>query len=716
MEWFSGLLGTIMNRCYGLFANYGAAIILFTVITKVILFPLSIWVHNNSIKMVKILPDLNRIKTKYFGDKDRISEEQSKLYKKEGYNPLATLIPLIIQITLLMGVVTVIYRPISYILKVPQGITESFIANVLERHDELDPESNSLQLAVIEDIQSGDQAALTSYYESFQSQEEAVKAVEQIRQFHLSFLGMDLSWIASIRGGFSLLAPILAAFSAWLLSIAENQANVLQKEQGWWGRYGTMIFSVLLSLYLGFYVPAGVALYWISSNILAIVQQYLLNWMIDPRKHVDYAALEETQKALDELEGPKEKFKFNDPLRKRVKEDYKRFFSVANKHLVFYSEANGFYKYYAGMIEYILKYTNIPIHYITSDPNDHIFEMAKDNSQIIPYYIDMKTLITLMMKMDADVVAMTMPDLETYQIKRSYVRKDIEYINLCHGIGSYNLTFRKGAVDHFDSVFLAGKHQVEEIRKQEKVYGLPEKVLVECGYPLLDDMRRDYQAASHEPHKIKTVLIAPSWHTGNIMESCLEEILDALKNEEYHIIVRPHPQHVRHNGPQLEALKAKYKNNTNIEIQTDFTSNSTVFEADIIVSDWSSVAYEFVFTTDKPAIFVNTPMKIMNPEYQKIDTVPFDIWTRNVVGMTVELDNVQEIRTKIAYLLSHSEEYRETIRNLTNEYVYNLGNSAEVGARYIIDAVFRKVRERHLEVQNYEQTITPKEELKEAQS
>ena len=694
MEWFSALLGTVMNICYCLCKNYGLAIILFTLITKIILFPLSVWVHNNSIKMVKMQPDLNRIKTRYYGDKDTISEEQSKLYKKEGYNPLATLIPLIIQITLLMGVVAVIYRPISYILKVPADITGSFITTVLERHEELDPESNSLLLAVIEDIQNGDDMVLETYYASSENP-EAASAVDRIRSFHLSFLGIDLSWIASIRGGLSLIAPLMAAFSAWLLSVAENQANVLQKEQGWWGRYGTMIFSVALSLYLGFYVPAGVALYWVASNLLAIAQQYLLNWMIDPRKKVDYEALLQTQKELDELEGPKEKFKLNDPLRRRVRQDYKRFFSVRNKHLVFYSESNGFYKYYAGMIEYILKYTNIPIHYLTSDPDDHIFEMAKNDPQIIPYYIDMKTLITLMMKMDADVVAMTMPDLETYQIKRSYVRKDIEYINLCHGIGSYNLTFRKGAVDHFDTVFLAGKHQVEEIRKQEKVYELPAKVLLECGYPLLDDMRRDYQAASHVPHDQKIVLIAPSWHTGNIMDSCLEEILDALKEEDYRIIVRPHPQHVRHNGPKLEALKAKYKDNENIEIQTDFTSNSTVFEADIIVSDWSSVAYEFVFTTDKPAVFVNTPMKVMNPEYQRIDTVPFDIWTRDVIGMSVELEKVEEIREKIAYLLSHSDEYRETIQKLTNEYVFNLGNSAEVGARYIIDAVFRKVRERH---------------------
>ena len=65
---------------------------------------------------------------------------------------------------------------------------------------------------------------------------------------------------------------------------------------------------------------------------------------------------------------------------------------------------------------FILKNTDIPLHYITSDPNDHIFEMARENDQIKPYYIDSQKLITLMMRMDADVVVMTMPDPETFQM------------------------------------------------------------------------------------------------------------------------------------------------------------------------------------------------------------------------------------------------------------------------------------------------------------
>ena len=86
-----------------------------------------------------------------------------------------------------------------------------------------------------------------------------------------------------------------------------------------------------------------------------------------------------------------------------------------------------------------------------------------------------------MMKMDADVVVMTMPDIENYHIKRSYIRKDINYVYVPHGMDSLNMTMRTGSMDHYDSVLCTGKIQKEEIEKTEEVYNLPKKELVEWG-------------------------------------------------------------------------------------------------------------------------------------------------------------------------------------------------------------------------------------------
>ena len=382
------------------------------------------------------------------------------------------------------------------------------------------------------------------------------------------------------------------------------------------------------------------------------------------------------------------------PYAKREKADYKRFFSVVNKHLVFYSENNGFYKYYAGMIEYILKNTNIVIHYITSDPDDSIFKKAEENSRIKAYYIGEKKLITLMMKLDADVVVMTMPDLENYHIKRSYIRKDIEYIYIPHGMDSLNMTMRTGSMDHFDTVFCTGKHQKEEIEKTEQVYELPKKNLVEWGYCLLDSMRDDYNKMEKKVSDVKSILIAPSWQKDNIVDSCLDELLDNLKGHGYKITVRPHPQHVRHMPERMQQLKDRFANDDDIEIQTDFSSNSTVFEADMMITDWSGICYEYAYTTCKPVLFIDTPMKVMNPEYEKIGVEPINIWMRDSIGASLKPDEMGRIPEVVDQILKHTEDYKQKIDEFVHEYVYNLGNSAQVGADYIINAVVRKINDK----------------------
>ena len=98
----------VMNLCYSICRNYGVAIILFTFISKIVLLPVSIWVQKNSIKMVKMQPEINFLKARHFGDKDTIAEEQSKIFKREKYNPMVSIVPLVIQIVLLMGVIEAI--------------------------------------------------------------------------------------------------------------------------------------------------------------------------------------------------------------------------------------------------------------------------------------------------------------------------------------------------------------------------------------------------------------------------------------------------------------------------------------------------------------------------------------------------------------------------------------------------------------------------------
>ena len=98
----------LMKMCYNMCGNYGAAILIFTLLSKLILLPLSIWVLKNSIRLVRIQPDVNAIKIRYFGDREQIAEEQNALYKKEKYRPLISVIPTFAQLIVLMAVIAAI--------------------------------------------------------------------------------------------------------------------------------------------------------------------------------------------------------------------------------------------------------------------------------------------------------------------------------------------------------------------------------------------------------------------------------------------------------------------------------------------------------------------------------------------------------------------------------------------------------------------------------
>lgn len=620
MDILSKLLGGLLHACYLFCGDYLAALTVFTLLTKVIQLPISIWVQKNSIKLVRIMPQVNDIKCRCYGDRELINNETFELYKKEKYNPFLSLIPLVVQVVLLLGVIDVVKSP------------------------------------AYAGLSGGDMLSA----------------------------GIDFTAVPVETGGAYLLFPLAAAVSALILCITQNISQVLQAEQGKLNKYGMMALSVALSLYLGFFVSSGVAAYWILSNVFAVVQMYILNAAINPKKYIDYKALEESREKLKALGS------FGSPIskeqKKQEKADYKRFFSIANKHIVFYSEQSGFYKYFRTLIQWLTAHSNLTIHYVTSDPNDIIFREAQENSRIKPYYIGENRLITLFLKMDARIVVMTMPDLENFHIKRSIVCKDTEYIYMDHGLSSINLLARKGAVDHFDTVFCAGQHIIDEIRAREVLYSLPPKTLVEYGYGYMDeliDMYKLYcQKNGSEPDK--TILIAPSHQKDNILDSCLDTVVSGLSKTGYRVIIRPHPQYIRRNPDKWNSIKARYANSQTVVTESDFSSDESVYKAAIVVTDWSNIGYEYSFSTLRPVLYVDTPMKIINPDYEEIGITPIDICIRNMIGISVSGKDADEVYSAAEKLLSPEYFPREHIIKARESALFNIGRSTETAGRYIL--------------------------------
>lgn len=693
MHWLGIPLGYIMYFCYHVAGNYALAILLFTLVTKVILLPVAIWVQKNGIKIVKLTPELNHIKANFLGDHDRIAEETQKLYKREKYNAFANLIPTFVQLILLIGLIQVIYHPLNNIFHLSDSLAAALVA-LTGQLTGCNVDAGSVQLTVVQAIQSG------QFNDAFQAVSGMTAGLlDQINALDLRFLGLNLGDIPAATGGLSLLVPIAAGLAAFALCLSQNRMNPLQAEQGMAGQLSTTLLSVGIALFLGFFVPAGVGLYWIFSNLFTILQQFLLNKIIDPKKHIDYEALEQSKQALAELEnlGGKRNLFSHDPDAKREKADYKRFFSIVNKHVVFYSEKSGFYKYFQDTIAYLLSHSNLVIHYVTSDPDDQIFGIAEREPRIKPYYIGEKRLITLMMKLEADIVLMTMPDIETFHIKRSYIKKDIEYIYLFHGFASTHMVLREEALDHYDTIFCSGPVQIKEIRAREAMKGLPEKKLIDTGYGVVEHLRAAYEQMDHTPHDRPQILIGPSWQKDNIMDSCIDPLLEQLLHRGYRVILRPHPEWLKRYPQKAEAFAARHREEIDsgaFEFQTDFSSGDTVYQSDLLITDWSTIAMEFSFTTRKPSLFVNTPMKVMNPNYRELGMEPLDITLRDQLGRSVDPDRLDTAGQIVAELLADTQRYDTEIDGLVHNLMPNFGHSGEIGGTYILRSLQEKIQRR----------------------
>ncbi len=681
-------LGYIMWLCFELIGNYGTAIVLFTLLTKALMFPLNIWVQKNSIKMVKLQPRLNEIAAMNVGNRDAVFEKQMALYKQERYKPLAGMIPLLIQIPIILGLIAVVYNPLQHLLHIDTNVINALTqkASEITGIAEL---GSSAHLKIIELVNN---PASAQFFLDI-SVPGVTDALAKIKALDLNFFGVNLAATASFVWNVMLLVPLLSGGSAFLLSVVQNKVNVLQREAGWFGRWGMAIFLTLFSLYFTFIVPMGVGLYWVLSNFISILLMLVVNFMYPPRKYIDYEALEESKVALEKSKELEKKLKPTPEQKARAKADYKRFFDEGNKkQLVFYSEKSGFYKYFKGVINYITDNSDIVVHYVTSDPDDQVFSL--NNPQIQPYYIDDNRLIVLFMKIESDMVVMTMSDLQQFHLKRSLVRKDIEYVYMFHYPLSTTMVLRNGALDHYDTIFCVGEFQIDEIRQTEKHYDLPEKKLVLSGYTMLEDLQARYDAMDKKPRNIKKILIAPSWQENNILDSCINKILDELLGKGYQVIVRPHPEYVKRFSVKMNSIVERYRNYTggDLGFELDFTDSSSIFNSDLVISDWSGTAYEAAFVTKKPVIFINTPPKINNPEYDVIEAKPLEMSLRNEIGIQVEPDKLERLRPAIEKLLSSSEKYASKIEQIRQTCIANFGDSAKVGGQYILDRLVKENR------------------------
>ena len=143
---------------------------------------------------------------------------------------------------------------------------------------------------------------------------------------------------------------------------------------------------------------------------------------------------------------------------------------------------------------------------------------------------------------------------------------------------------------------------------------------------------------------------------------------------------------MRRSPEKVQKLLEKYGKYPQNEllIQTDFSSNETVYSSDLLITDWSSIAFEYSFSTEKPSLFINTPMKTINPNWKAIDVEPVDLKLRKILGKNLDPEQVGTIGEVVEEMLTHADAYAGSIAKARGEILYNLGSAAQAGGKYIL--------------------------------
>ena len=367
--------------------------------------------------------------------------------------------------------------------------------------------------------------------------------------------------------------------------------------------------------------------------------------------------------------------------------EVKRFEKLDQKYrsIVFYSENEYDFIFFKPIVEKLTQEYDTKICYVTSSKTDPMLNCNDKN--ILPFYIgDSVARSNFFLNLEATIMVMTMPDLETLYIKRSKIYP-VHYVYVFHSLSSTHYVYKKTAFDNFDTIFCTGNYQITEIQEREKKFNLKKKKLVKHGYVMLDALINEVQNTNIKKNisNNKVVLVAPSWGANGLIETKGQEIVQILLDSGFDVILRPHPVTLKKSNKIIQKIEKEFKGNLNFKLETDIRNTESFFLSDCMISDWSGVAIEYAFAFEKPILYVDTPQKINNPECDQINLVPLEEKIRSQIGEVLSLPQLSLIPSKINQFLQSQNKFKEKIQKSRKETVFNVGNSGEQGAKYLLE-------------------------------
>lgn len=306
MGLLSDLFGYLLNILYNVFNNYGIAIILFSIILRIILVPITISQQKSMKKTSKIQKETQELQKKYKNNQEKLNQEIMELYKREKMNPFSGCLSAIIQIVIILSVFWLVSQPLTHMKHVQES---DIYKEYTKKVEESSNKSSYKEIAIIN-------AAETDYQEITNNlQKDEVEDKEQLEnkkneledlRLNMSFLGLDLSKVPtqSLNDYKVYIIPVLYVISSFIsIKMTTNMQNNRDKNKEESGKgedsneleamqsmNKSMTYMMpIMSVSIALIAPLGLALYWLVSNVLMIIERVIIQKIMNSKEEKENA-------------------------------------------------------------------------------------------------------------------------------------------------------------------------------------------------------------------------------------------------------------------------------------------------------------------------------------------------------------------------------------------------------------------------------------------
>ena len=363
-------------------------------------------------------------------------------------------------------------------------------------------------------------------------------------------------------------------------------------------------------------------------------------------------------------------------------------FGIRRKHIsrvkfVVYSEGKQYWNTFKSLLDEFDKNKTHCL-FLTSDISDSAFKYNSPYIETKFIGTGNKAYITLNF-LEADVCIMTTPGLDVLQIKRSKGVK--HYCHLIHSPADIH-TYKLFSFDYYDSVFTSGLHQEHSLRELEAERKTAKKEIVRCGCLYYDEMVKEKSGSGNLKLKTTTLLIAPSWGKNGLLSKYGLKIIEPLIRGNIQIILRPHPQSFISEPEIIESILKRFSGESNFTFDENKNGVFSMQKADILLSDFSAIVFDFAFVFQKPVLTMDFELNPIGFEADDLGTEPWEIGIFEKIGHRINENEIDRLPVLVEQY-AQSSDFSTLISKTLNESVFHFGHAAPVAYKDLISISHR---------------------------